>query len=52
MIYLLGVVLFLQYLFWWLFRSPIISLNWFVELKFLNFLLAVFIIWVISGESK
>ena len=52
MIYLLGTVLFLQSLFWWIFRSPIMSIDWFIELKFLNLILAAFFIWIISGKSK
>tara|TARA_Y100001968_G_C19140526_1_gene611205 strand:- start:14 stop:172 length:159 start_codon:yes stop_codon:yes gene_type:complete len=52
MIYLVGVVLFLQALFWWLFRLPIISFDWIVELKFFNLVMAVFLIWIISGKSK
>ena len=52
MIYLLGAVLLVQCLFWWLFKAPIISLDWIIELKFLNILLAAFLIWIVSGESK
>ena len=52
MIYLLLTVLFLQSLFWWLFRFPIMSLDWLIELKFLNLLLVSFLIWIISGKSK
>ena len=52
MIYLLGSVLLVQGLFWWLFKTPIISLDWIIELKFLKILLAAFFIWVTSGESK
>tara|TARA_B100000214_G_C23648672_1_gene481862 strand:- start:40 stop:198 length:159 start_codon:yes stop_codon:yes gene_type:complete len=52
MIYLLGLVVFLQALFWWIFRSPIMSLDWIIELKSLNLFLATFFIWIISGKSK
>ena len=52
MIYLIGAVLLVQCLFWWLFKVPIISLDWIIELKFLKILLAAFLIWVVSGESK
>ncbi len=52
MIYLLLTVLFLQSLFWWLFRYPIMSLDWIIELKFLNLFLVSFLIWMISGKSK
>tara|TARA_B100001996_G_scaffold188339_1_gene144121 strand:+ start:341 stop:499 length:159 start_codon:yes stop_codon:yes gene_type:complete len=52
MIYLFGIVLLLQSFFWWLFRYPIISLDWIIELKALNFILAAFFIWIISGKSK
>ena len=52
MIYLLGAVLLVQCLFWWLFKAPIISLDWIIELKFLKILLGAFLIWVVSGESK
>ena len=52
MIYLFGMVLLLQSIFWWLFRSPIMSFDWIIELKFLNFFLAAFFIWIISGKSK
>tara|TARA_B100000427_G_scaffold303001_1_gene287248 strand:+ start:642 stop:809 length:168 start_codon:yes stop_codon:yes gene_type:complete len=52
MIYLLGAVLLVQCLFWWLFKAPIISLDWIIELKFLKILLAAFLIWIVSGESK
>ena len=52
MIYLLLTVLFLQSLFWWLFRYPIMSLDWITELKFLNLFLVSFLIWIISGKSK
>ena len=52
MIYLVGTVLLLQSLFWWFFRSPIMSLNWIIELKFFNLFLAAFLIWSISGKSK
>ena len=52
MIYLLGAVLLVQCLFWWLFKVPIISLDWIIELKFLKILLAAFLIWIVSGESK
>jgi len=52
MIYLIGTVLFLQSLFWWIFRSPIISFDWVIELKFFNLFLSAFLIFIISGESK
>jgi len=52
MIYLFGMVLFLQSLFWWLFRPPIMSLDWIIELKFLKLFMAAFLIWIISGKSK
>ena len=52
MIYLVGTVLLLQSLFWWLFRSPIMSLDWIIELKFLNLFIVAFLIWTISGKSK
>ena len=52
MIYLIGAVLLVQCLFWWLFKAPIISLDWIIELKFLKILLAAFLIWFVSGESK
>ncbi len=52
MIYLLGAVLLVQCLFWWLFKAPIISLDWIIELKFLNIFLVAFLIWIVSGESK
>ena len=52
MIYLFGTVLLVQCLFWWLFKVPIISLDWIIELKFLKILLAAFLIWVVSGEYK
>ena len=52
MIYLIGAVLLVQCLFWWLFKVPIISLDWIIELKFLKILLAAFLIWIVSGESK
>tara|TARA_B100000965_G_scaffold351798_1_gene326631 strand:+ start:2095 stop:2253 length:159 start_codon:yes stop_codon:yes gene_type:complete len=52
MIYLLGIVLLLQALFWWLLRFPIMTLDWIIELKFFNLLMAVFLIWIISGKSK
>ena len=50
MIYLLGTVLLLQSIFWWLFRFPIMSLDWIIELKFFNFFLAAFLILMISGS--
>tara|TARA_B100000579_G_scaffold260745_1_gene214857 strand:+ start:2134 stop:2292 length:159 start_codon:yes stop_codon:yes gene_type:complete len=52
MIYLLGMVLFLQAFFWWLFRYPIMSLEWIIELKALKFFMVAFFIWIISGKSK
>ena len=52
MIYLFGTVLLLQSLFWWLFRYPIMSLDWIIELKFFNLFFAGFLIWLISGKSK
>ena len=52
MIYLLGAVLLVQCLFWWLFKAPIISLDWIIEFKFLKILLVAFFIWIVSGESK
>ena len=52
MIYLIGAVLLVQCLFWWLFKVPIISLDWVIELKFLKILLAAFLIWIVSAESK
>ncbi len=52
MIYLLLTVLFLQSFFWWLFRYPIMSLDWIIELKFLNLFLVSVLIWIISGKSK
>jgi len=52
MIYLFGTVLFLQFLFWWLFRIPIMSLDWIVELKFFNLIFVAFLIWIVSGRSK
>ena len=52
MIYLVGAVLLVQCLFWWLFKVPIISLDWIIELKFLKILLAAFLIWIVSGEYK
>ena len=52
MIYLLGTLLFLQSLFWWLFRYPVMSLDWIIELKFLNLFMVSFLIWIISGKSK
>tara|TARA_Y100001968_G_scaffold293806_1_gene299960 strand:- start:353 stop:517 length:165 start_codon:yes stop_codon:yes gene_type:complete len=52
MIYLLGTVLFLQLLFWWLFRSPIMIFEWVIKLKFLKLLLVALLIWSISGKSK
>ncbi len=52
MIYLFGTVLLLQSLFWLLFRSPIMSLDWIIEFKFINIFLAVFFVWIISGESN
>ncbi len=52
MIYLLGLVLLLQSIFWWLLRSPIISLDWIIELKFFNFFVCIFLAYLISGKSK
>ncbi len=52
MIYLLATVLLLQSIFWWFFRFPIMSIDWIIELKFLNLILAVFLIFTISGKSK
>ncbi len=52
MIYLFGTVLLLQFLFWWFFRLPIISLDWIIELKFLKLILVAFFIWIISGKPK
>ena len=52
MLYLLGAVLLVQCLFWWLFKAPIVSLDWIIELKFLKILLAAFLILIVSGESK
>ena len=52
MIYLFGTVLLLQSLFWWLFRSPIMSFDWIIELKFLHLFIVAFLIWTISGKSK
>jgi len=52
MIYLFGAVLLLQTLFWWLFRYPIMSLDWIIELKGFNLLLLAFFIWIISGKAK
>jgi len=52
MIYLLGIVLLLQCLFWWLFRYPIMIFDWIIELKFLNLLLVGFLILIISGKSE
>jgi len=52
MIYLFFTVLLLQSLFWWLFRSPIMSLDWIIELKFLNLFIVAFLIWTVSGKSK
>tara|TARA_B100001029_G_C14874377_1_gene346378 strand:+ start:519 stop:683 length:165 start_codon:yes stop_codon:yes gene_type:complete len=52
MIYLFGVVLLLQTLFWWILRTPIMSLDWIIELKFFNFFLTAFLIWIISGKSQ
>jgi len=52
MIYLFGAILLLQTLFWCLFRYPIMSLDWIIELKGFNLLLAAFLIWIITGKSK
>ena len=52
MIYLLGAVLFVQCLFWWFFKTPILSFDWIIELKFLKTLIAAFLIWIVSGEYK
>ena len=52
MFYLCGIVLLLQLIFWWLFRFPIISFDWIVELKFLKLFMAAFLIWIISGKSN
>ena len=52
MIYLFGTVLFLQFLYWWFFRLPIISLDWIIELKFLKLFFVAFFIWIISGKPK
>ena len=52
MVYLLGAVLLVQCLFWFIFKAPILSLDWIIELKFLKILLAAFLIWLVSGESK
>jgi len=52
MIYLLGMVLLLQSFFWWLFRFPIMSLDWIIEFKFFNLVVPVFVIWIISDNSK
>ena len=52
MIYLLLAVLLVQCLFWWLFKAPIMSLDWIIELKFAKILLAVFLICIVSGESR
>jgi len=52
MIYLFGAILLLQTLFWWLFRYPIMSLDWIIELKGFNLFLAAFLVWIITGKSK
>ncbi len=52
MIYLFGVVLLLQSLFWWLFRVPIMSFDWIFELKLFNLFFTAFLIWIISGQTK
>ena len=52
MFYLLGTVFLLQFIFWWLFSLPIMTLDWIIELKFLNLFLAAFLIWIIAGKSK
>ena len=52
MIYLFLIVLLVQSIFWWLFRLPTMSFDWIFQLKFLNLLIAAFLIWIISGKSK
>tara|TARA_B100001029_G_scaffold69953_1_gene56906 strand:- start:1354 stop:1518 length:165 start_codon:yes stop_codon:yes gene_type:complete len=52
MIYLLGAVLLLQFLFWWVLKVPIMSLDWIIELKFINLFLVAFLIWIVSGKAK